>query len=91
MNILSDKYYPNYTKLPSYVITRQDTPANALIIKTPQSGEVTIEFIFHSSGFLSGTRTNKKTHEQIVREIYAVEKDARNFLLDEWIKKTSHA
>ena len=77
-------------KLPIVVINRPDSAYPDVIVKTPHKGEVTVKLKETHYPFLFGSVTQiERYNEVVLRELYNIENDAKDFLLKQWVVENS--
>lgn len=76
----------DFTKLPVHEVAKDSSSNICLIVDTPHKGEVVIEYKKEvSGGLFAGPRIEDKLASEIIARLYNLEKESKEFLLDEWV------
>lgn len=75
------------TKLPISEVVKPDSIGVTLIVETPHKGEVLIDYKTPETvGFIFTHTENRETRgEEIIKKLYTLEAEAKEFLLDKWL------
>lgn len=77
--------FQSITKLPLRELVKMNGIGSAILIQTPNKGEVAID-TQKVGGFFS-RKVTERTVSEIGAEIQDLEREAKNYLLDKWINQ----
>jgi hypothetical protein len=85
MNTTQKVDLQSYTKLPLEQIVVADKAMPDIVVKTPHKGKVVLKMKEEHHPLFGATSQTDKHFLEVLREIKALQDEAKEYLLDEWL------
>ena len=84
-NSSKNRHIGSYTNLPVSEVAKAGYSASSLIVQTPHKGEVIIEIKKIHHPMFGGDTETEKTTQEIISELLLLQREARDYLFENWI------